>query len=304
MELEALRYASKLSSEAHKTVMRTIKPGMHEYQCESAFLHHLYSEGGIRHVCYNCICGTGNSGSVLHYGHAGAPNDQIIKDGDIVLFDMGGEYYRFCSDITCSYPANGKFSAKQKIIYNAVLRANRAVLYAIKPGVSYVDMHKLANRIMLEDLKAGGLLQGSIDEMMAVNLAGKVFQPHGLGHFMGMDVHDVGGYLEGHPTRPNGPGLGNLRTARVLKANMVLTIEPGCYFIDHLIDAALKDESLNQFINEDKINEYRGFGGVRIEDDVIVTETGVELMSIVPRTVDEIESWMKGDDVKCQTYKS
>ena len=134
---------------------------MKEYQCESVFLNHCYYYGGARHVCYNCIAGSGASGSVPHYGHAGAPNDQTIKDGDIVLFEMGAEYYRFCSDITCSYPANGKFTENQKVIYNAVLDANNAVINAIKPGVSYVDMHLLANRKTLEALIKGGLLKGN-----------------------------------------------------------------------------------------------------------------------------------------------
>eukprot|EP00096_Caligus_rogercresseyi_P012986 TRINITY_DN565_c0_g1_i1.p1 TRINITY_DN565_c0_g1~~TRINITY_DN565_c0_g1_i1.p1 ORF type:complete len:506 (-),score=114.63 TRINITY_DN565_c0_g1_i1:100-1617(-) len=303
-ELEVLRYATRMSCEAHVAVMKGIAPGMMEYECEAAFMDHIYKKGGMRHVCYNCICGSGSSGAVLHYGHAGAPNDQPIRDGDIVLFDMGGEYYRFCSDVTLSYPANGVFTSKQKLIYNGVLRANRAVLHAMKPGVSYADMHKLANRVILEDLLEGGLLEGSVDEMMKINLCGRVFQPHGLGHFIGLDVHDVGGYLSGHPERMKGLGLGNLRTARVLKANMCLTIEPGCYFIDYLLDQAFKDSELSKFLVKDKIEEFRGFGGVRIEDDVIVTQTGAELMSVVPRTVDEIEAVMRGEDVKFESYKS
>jgi len=296
MELDVLRYASQITSEAHKHLMRTVKPGMTEYQCEATFLHHIYFYGGARHVCYNCIAGAGRSGAVLHYGHAGAPNDQVIRDGDMCLFDMGAEYCCYCSDVTCSYPANGKFTDKQKIVYNAVLRANLAVFNACKPGVSWSEMHILANRILLEDLLAAGILRGSVDKMMEVNLAGRLFQPHGLGHLMGCDVHDVGGYLEGHPQRATIPGLRSLRTARVLMANMVLTIEPGCYFIDFLIDRALADPELNQFIVADRLNEYRGQGGVRIEDDIIITETGAELMNHVPRTVEEIEGWMAGDD--------
>lgn len=297
-ELKVLRYVAKVSSDAHMQVMRHIKPGMKEYQCESKFLHEVYHNGGCRNVSYTCICGTGRSGSVLHYGHANAPNDQTVKDGDIVLFDMGAEYYCFCSDITCSYPANGKFTEKQKVIYNAVLRASRAVLDALKPGVCWVAMHKLANRITLEDLVKAGILKGDVDEMMKVNLAGRVFQPHGLGHFMGLDVHDVGGYLEGHPPRQEGLGLKNLRTARSLKQNMVVTVEPGCYFIDHVLDSALKDPEIGKFFVPEKIAEFRGFGGVRIEDDVIITKDGCEITSIVPRTVEEIEMWMAGQDVK------
>ena len=149
---------------------------------------------------------------------------------------------------------------------------------------------------MLEDLTAVGLFRGSVDDMMAVNLAGRLLQPHGLGHFMGCDVHDVGGYLEGHPERSSLPGLRSLRTARILRAGMVLTIEPGCYFIDFLIDRALTDPEVSHFLVPERINEFRGTGGVRIEDDIIMTETGAELMSIVPRSVEEVEAWMAGDD--------
>jgi len=296
MELEVLRYVSKVSSAAHMHVMRQIKAGKitREYQAEAEFMNYSYSNGGCRHVSYTCICGAGSSGAVLHYGHAGAPNDQAVQTTDMVLFDMGAEYFCFCSDITCSYPVSGKFNDKQKVIYNAVWRATKAVLTSAKAGVAWPDMHLLANREVLLSLLEAGILKGDIDEMMAVNLAGRVFQPHGLGHFMGMDVHDVGGYLEGHPDRRQGPGLRNLRTARVLQANMVLTVEPGCYFIDHLLDRAFADPELNRFLVADRINEYRGFGGVRIEDDVIVTENGMEVMSVVPRTVEDIEACMAG----------
>jgi len=293
LELNVLKYVSRVSSNAHMQVMKSIKPGMKEYQCESTFLHSVYHDGGCRNVSYTCICATGNSGSVLHYGHASSPNDRTIRDGDMVLFDMGAEYYCFCSDITCSYPANGKFTEKQKMIYNAVLRSSREVLKALRPEVSWVDMHKLANRVLLEDLVAAGLLKGDTNEMMKVNLAGRVFQPHGLGHFMGCDVHDVGGYLDGHPSRPEGDGLKSLRTARILKENMVITVEPGCYFIDKLLDSAQTDPELKSYLVKEKIDEYRGFGGVRIEDDVIIRKEGVEIMSDVPRTVEEIEEWMQ-----------
>ena len=111
----------------------------------------------------------------------------------MALFDMGAEYYRYWADITCSYPINGKFTEKQKVIYNAVLSANRAVQENARPGVTNKEMHLLANRKMLEALKDGGILKGDVDKMMKVNLAGRVFQPHGLGHFIGVDIHDVGG---------------------------------------------------------------------------------------------------------------
>lgn len=144
---------------------------------------------------------------------------------------MGANYCGYAADITCSYPANGKFTINQKLIYNAVLDARNAVMNSAKPGVSWTDMHLLANRVVLESLKKGGILCGNVDEMINAGL-NETFQPHGLGHLLGLDVHDVGGYLPGYPERSTMPGIRKLRTARKLISGMVLTIEPGCYFID------------------------------------------------------------------------
>lgn len=144
---------------------------------------------------------------------------------------MGGNYCGYAADITCSFPANGKFTKDQKLIYNAVLKARDAVIAAAKPGITWTDMHLLANRVMLTSLKEGGLLVGDVEDMMRAGL-NEVFQPHGLGHLLGLDVHDVGGYLPGHPERSKDAGVRKLRTARTLLAGMVLTIEPGCYFIN------------------------------------------------------------------------
>ncbi|CAG9772882.1 unnamed protein product [Ceutorhynchus assimilis] len=293
-EIRVIKYVVAVSSYAHRQVMKFIKPGNYEYQGEAKFLNACYEKGGCRHASYTCICGSGVNGAILHYGHAGCPNASPIKNGDICLFDMGGNYFGYAADITCTFPANGKFSADQKMIYEAVLTATLAVHKACKPGVSWVDMHVLANKTMLEELKKGGLLQGDVNEMFEAGL-GAIFQPHGLGHFMGLDVHDVGGYLSDQPARPTKVGLNKLRTARVLEKGMVLTIEPGCYFIDPLINKALEDQKLNKFLVPGVIERFRKFGGVRIEDDVLVTENGMEDLTKVPRSVKDIENWMSGN---------
>ncbi|XP_032891815.1 xaa-Pro dipeptidase [Amblyraja radiata] len=290
MELELVRYTNHISSEAHKEVMKAVRVGMKEYELESLFQHYCYTRGGMRHTSYTCICGSGVNSSVLHYGHAGSPNNKTVCDGDMCLFDMGGEYYCYASDITCSFPANGRFTPDQRDVYKAVLKASRAVMSAIRPGVAWPDMHRLAERVQLEELARIGILQGSVDEMMKVHL-GAVFMPHGLGHLLGCDVHDVGGYPEG-VERIDEPGLRSLRTARHLLAGMVLTIEPGIYFIDHVLDQALSDPAQACFFKADVLTRFRGFGGVRIEDDIVVTPTGMELLTCVPRTVEEIEAFM------------
>uniref|UniRef100_A0A3B3ZVV5 Xaa-Pro dipeptidase n=1 Tax=Periophthalmus magnuspinnatus TaxID=409849 RepID=A0A3B3ZVV5_9GOBI len=292
MELEVLRYTNRISSEGHKMVMKNVKPGKMEYEMESLFQHYCYTKGGMRHTSYTCICGSGNNCSIIYYGHPGAPNDKSILDGDMCLFDMGGEYHCYTSDITCSFPANGKFTADQKAIYEAVLKSSRSVMAAIKPGVKWTDMHRLADRVHLEELVKIGILKGSVEDMMKVHM-GSVFMPHGLGHLLGIDVHDVGGYPEG-VERIDEPGLRFLLMGRPVQERMVLTVEPGIYFINHLLDQALANPAQSCFINNQVLARFRGFGGVRVEENIAITSDGIELLTSVPRTVEEIEAFMTG----------
>merc|ERR1712232_1347575 len=274
---------------AHVTCMRQIKPGMREYQLESLFKHYCYYNGGCRHMSYTCICGSGINSATLHYGHAGAPNDKKIEDGDMCLFDMGAEYHCYGADITCSYPSNGKFTKEQIDIYESVLSAVKAVESQLKPGISWPDMHIEAEKAFLKVLKERGYIQGEIEEMMKVRL-GALFMPHGLGHFLGLDTHDVGGYNEGCPTRSDLPGLKSLRTARVLEEGMVLTVEPGVYFIKALLEPAFSDNTFNSFLIKDKIEPLLNFGGVRIEDDIVITSDGMENFTRCPREIKDIEA--------------
>ncbi|KAK4415638.1 Xaa-Pro dipeptidase [Sesamum alatum] len=278
LELALIQYANDISSEAHVEVMRNTKVGMKEYQLESLFLHHTYMYGGCRHCSYTCICATGDNGAVLHYGHAAAPNDRTLEDGDMALLDMGAEYHFYGSDITCSFPA--------------VLRAHNAVISSMRPGVNWVNMHKLAERTILESLKEGNLLLGDVDAMVHERL-GAVFMPHGLGHLLGIDTHDPGGYLKG-AERPKEAGLKSLRTSRELLAGMVITVEPGCYFIDALLLPATENAQTSKYFNHEQIHRFRGFGGVRIESDVYVTSDGCVNMTKCPREIQDIEAVMAG----------
>ncbi|KAF2899127.1 hypothetical protein ILUMI_07048 [Ignelater luminosus] len=291
-EIDVMRYVAEVSSAGHRKIMKMVKPGTYEYFYESEYLNHIYGTGGCRHTPYTCICCSGPNCAILHYGHAGAPNDRLIRDGDVCLFDMGGIYFGYGTDITCSFPANGKFTSDQKMIYEAVLKANLAVANEAKPGVTWPCMHLLACRVLLSALKDGGLLRGDVSEMVTAGVGG-VFQPHGLGHLIGLECHDVGGYLPGNPVRLTEPkGLEKLRTARTLQKGMVVTIEPGCYFVDVVLDKALRDDVLSKFLIPEAIERFRGFGGVRIEDVVVITDTGIKNLTVVPRTVEEIENWM------------
>lgn len=291
-ELSIIQYANDVSSEAHIQVMRNAKAGMKEYQLESIFLHHTYMYGGCRHCSYTCICATGHNSSVLHYGHAAAPNDKTLEDGDMALMDMGAEYHFYGSDITCSFPINGKFTKDQTIIYNAVLEAHNNVISSMRPGVGWIDMHKLAERTILEALKEEGVIEGNVEEMMGERV-GAVLMPHGLGHLLGIDTHDPGGYAEGLE-RPKEPGLSSLRTVRDLQQGMVITVEPGCYFIDALLIPAAQNPAIAKFFNHQKLNKFKKFGGVRIESNVCVTADGCRNMTNCPRETWEIEAVMAG----------
>ena len=317
-ELQILRHVTEITSFAHAYVMRNLhkqpqpQPASStsnetpatmttmEYHAESLFRHYCYYNYGCRLTGYTPICGCGPSAAVLHYGHAGEANARAISPGSMGLFDMGAEYFHYGSDVTCSYPVGGgaptKFTEPQTIIYNAVYKAQVAVYDMIRPGVSWTDCHRAAEAAILRDLVEAGIvvLSSSTVADLVEKRLGAVFMPHGLGHLIGLDTHDVGGYLPGHPERSTLPGLKSLRTARYLRANMVLTVEPGCYFIDHLLDEALANPALAPHLNVDVLKNYRGFGGVRLEDVVQVTDDGVINYTLCPRTIAEVEHVLAG----------
>jgi len=294
-EILAMRWASQITAEAHVNVLKNVKPAMRESQIESFFNFHgqqNYYTGRV--APYLSICGCGPTAATLHYHD----NDKTLRDGQTMLTDQGHSLHHYCSDVTISFPVNGKFTEKQAQIYSLVLKASRAVFNKLAPGINWVDMHLLAERIILEGLVELGCLTGDVQEMIDKRI-GFIFQPHGLGHFIGLDCHDVGGYLHNTPKRNQAPGLKNIRTARTMQAGMVVTIEPGCYFRDFLIEGQIPKEFYEfelKYLNVEKIKEYQAeVSGVRIEDVVLVTETGCENLSHdIPRTVEEIEKCMAG----------
>jgi len=301
-EIEVMRYCAYVASNAHVQIMRSTSAGMHEYELEARFMYEIYKNGGCRRAAYTSICACGPNAAVLHYGHAGAPNDRQLLPTDMALLDMGAEYHGYVSDITCSFPVSGKFSEDQKAIYTGVLSAQIAVLEAMKPGASWVDCHRIAELEIIKALVNVGILTLTLStegmevsfETLAELGLGAVFFPHGLGHLIGCDTHDAGGYLQGTPSRPTQPGLKKLRTARVLEEGMVLTNEPGCYFIRYLIQEALRDPIKSAYINAEVLARFEDFGGVRLEDVVVVTASGAENLTTCPRTIDEVESVMGG----------
>jgi Xaa-Pro dipeptidase len=204
--------------------------------------------------------------------------------------DAGAELDLYASDITRCFPASGRFSTAQREVYTIVLNAQKAVLAAMKPGVDWTDMHRLAERTISQGLIDYGFVRGTVDEIMGSRTV-SVFFPHGLGHMIGLAVHDVGGYAKG-VERIQEAGIRYLRARVTLQEGMCLTVEPGVYFNDELLSRAKKDEKVNRFIVWEKVDQFRNFGGVRIEDDVAVTATGIDNLTVCPKEIDEIEKLM------------
>ena len=288
-ELALLQSLNDSTIEGHIDAMKNLKAGMIERDVENLFWETMVKKTYARNHPYEHICGCGNDGATLHYIN----NDKELKDGELILMDMGCKLCQYVSDVTSTVPVNGKFTEKQKEIYQIVLNANREVIKNIKPGVFWTDMHLLAEKVILTGLKDLGLLTGDVQEMLDARVC-YYFMPHGLGHLMGLDVHDVGGYLSFTPPRSKELGLSSLRSARVLAKSTVITVEPGIYFNKYLLEKAFGEDKVAKYFVEDKVREYFDFGGVRIEDDVYVTETGcVNMTAKIPRTVEEIEAVMK-----------
>jgi Xaa-Pro aminopeptidase len=277
----------------HTTAMKMAKPGVVEQEIAGVIEGIALSHGGP--VSFPVILSI--NGQTLHNHYHG----NTLAEGRMLVIDAGCESgLHYASDITRTVPVGGKFSQRQKEIYETVLNANLAATAAVKTGVPFREIHLLAASEIVKGLKVLGIMKGDVQE--AVNKgAHTLFFPHGLGHPMGLDVHDLEGLGEnfvGYDSeviRSKEFGLAFLRFGRKLQKNFVMTIEPGIYFIPELIDIWKKENKLPEFINYDKVETYRDFGGIRIEDDILVTDTGARVLGKpIPKTVEEVEKMMKG----------
>jgi Xaa-Pro aminopeptidase len=257
-DLNLLRRAVEITAEGHIEAMKAMQPGLYEYEVEAVLRYVFRRNGSPRHG-YAPIVGAGANATVLHY----VTNNSLIQDGDLLLIDAGAEYGYFTGDVTRTTPANGRFSEPQAEIYQVVLDAQLASIEAVKPGATFQDPHEVTVRVLVEGLLRLGLLEGSAEENIKEEKYRK-FYMHRTSHWLGMDVHDVAPYKVADEWRKLEPG-------------MVMTIEPGLYIAGDL---------------EDVEPRYRGIG-VRIEDDVLVTPEGREVLSArVPKTIEEIEALM------------
>ena len=258
-EADLMRRAAQISVEAHKAAMRAARSGVYEYQLE-AELNYVFARSGARSPAYPAIVGSGENACVLHY----SANDKCLRDGELVLIDAGCEYQMYASDITRTFPVSGVFSGPQRELYEVVLRAQEAAIEALAPGRSWQDSHTASVSVITEGLWDLGILQGDLQELIET-VACQRYYMHRVGHWLGLDVHDVGDYQEAGRWRNLAPG-------------MVTTVEPGIYIPTTCTEVA---------------EQWRGIG-IRIEDDALITETGVDVLtSGAPKSVEEIELWMR-----------
>jgi len=288
-EIEEIERAIEIAYEMHVTAMKMCRPGVKEQDIFGTIEGIALAKGGG--TSFPIILSV--NGQTLH-NHA---HGNILKKGKMMVTDAGAETnMHYSSDITRTTPVGGKFSSMQKEIYEIVLKANTEAIKATRPGISNRDVHFMACRIIASGLKDLGLMKGDVDEAVAAG-AHALFMPHGLGHMMGLDVHDMEALGENNigynneVKRADQFGLAFLRFALPYQPGHVFTIEPGCYFIPELIELWKSESKFKDFINYSQIDKYMPIGGIRIEDDVLITEKGHKLLGKpIPKTIKEIES--------------
>jgi len=257
-EVKLMTIAAQISARGHKRAMLITKPGLREYQLEAELLYE-FTRSGCKSAAYNSIVAAGPNACILHYDR----NDDELRDGDLVLIDAGCEFNYYASDITRTFPVNGRFSEEQQALYEIVLAAQQEAIKVIKPGVPWDQPHKISVEVITRGLVSLGLLEGNPQELIKAE-AYREFYMHKVGHWIGLDVHDVGDYKIEDKWR-------------LMEEGMVTTVEPGIYVSPE----------------NDKVEEkWRGIG-IRIEDDVLVTKKGHKVLSAdIPKTVREIEALM------------
>ena len=291
LEVDEIKDAMVVTKSMHEMAMMNTKPGKTEQEIVVELVSLVHSKG-IR-LAYPSIFTV--RGEILHNQSYGS----TLQDGQLLLHDGGAESKEhYATDITRTYPVTGRFSSKQKSIYEIVLKMQEDVIQSLSPEVKYQDMHLLASRICIEGLKSMGIMKGNTENAIDAG-AHALFFPHGLGHMLGLDVHDMEALGEdnvGYDSeimRDSQFGLSYLRLGKALQCGNVLTVEPGIYFIPALIDQWEQNGNHKEFVNYSSLKSFRDFGGIRIEDDVLITDDGCDCLSYgIPKIISEIEQIM------------
>ncbi|WDE08164.1 Xaa-Pro aminopeptidase [Thalassomonas viridans] len=266
-ELDIMRKVNRISGQAHQRAMEKTAPGKFEYQIEAELLHE-FARHGARHAAYGSIVAGGDNANILHY----TDNCDALNDNELLLIDAGGELAGYAADITRTFPVNGKFTKEQKAVYQLVLEAQELAIQAIAPGKTLAYLNEITCEHLTRGLHGLGILTGDLDELITARACKKFFI-HGLGHWLGLDVHDVGDYQVDKKRQQ----------LRSFEPGMVMTIEPGLYIPLH---------DVNEDVAAPVDEKWRGIG-VRIEDNILVTENGYENLTVnAPKTIEEIETLM------------
>ncbi|KAK5708682.1 hypothetical protein LTR17_020453 [Elasticomyces elasticus] len=286
-EIAMIRYANIISSYAHEQVMASVHRASNERELNAVFVMHCHANG-CREQAYGCICAAGSGASTLHYVH----NDMPLTGKLNLLLDAGCEWQCYCSDITRTFPLHGKFTKESKDIYTLVLLMQSECMEMIRAGVKWEDVHMKAHTVAAEGLRKLGFLNGSLStqQILDSHITTRFF-PHGLGHYLGMDTHDVGG--NANYDDPN-PFFAYLRIRGELPAGAVVTNEPGIYFRQFPLEQELKDGKWKGVVDEVVLQRYWTVGGVRIEDDILVKEDGCENLTTVKSDLDYVDAAVNG----------
>lgn len=283
-ELDLMRAAAAASHQGHMAGLRLARPGMTERRLQIEIEAEFFRAGGDR-TAYGTIVGGGPHGAVLHF----APSERAFADGELILVDAGAEVRGYASDVTRTYPAGSRFIGIQRDLYQLVLDVQQEAIAHARPGVEFKDLHLEAARRIAAGLVDLGILRGNPDSLLERDVQA-LFFPHGLGHLLGLATHDAGGCLAGRE-RSTRPTLAYLRADLPLQPGYVVTIEPGVYFIRALLEDPENRKRYRDDVDWDRVDGMLDFGGIRIEDDVVVTSDGAEVLSAAtPKAMDDIEA--------------
>ncbi|KAF2705546.1 putative Xaa-Pro aminopeptidase pepP [Pleomassaria siparia CBS 279.74] len=284
-EIALIQKANVISTAAHVAVMQAASTAKNETELEAIFLKECISRNA-KHQAYHSIVAAGENGATLHY----VRNDQKIEKQNLLLLDAGCEVDCYASDITRTFPLSGEFNDETLAIYKIVLDMQHQCIAALKEGVLWDGVHELAHRIAIAGLLDLGILKGDKDEIFKARTS-VAFFPHGLGHYLGMDTHDTGG----NPNYSDTDSMFRyLRVRGTLPAGSVITVEPGIYFCRFIIEPYLKDEKQKAFIDEKVLEKYWSVGGVRIEDNILITKEGYENLTPTPKEIEDLKKIIKG----------
>ncbi|KAF2964821.1 hypothetical protein GQX73_g8742 [Xylaria multiplex] len=284
-EIALIKKANQISSAAHRDVLENVRKAQNEYELEGVFVGNCMRQGAKKQA-YPSIVASGRSAATLHYVH----NDKELAGKDLLLLDAGAEWSTYAADITRTFPISGRFTEQSRAIYEIVLQMQQGCIAMLKDGVWWDDVHVRAHEIAIDGLLSLGILKGNRKEILDARTS-TAFLPHGLGHYLGMDTHDTGG----HPNYSDpDPLFKYLRVRRHLPAGSVITVEPGIYFCEFIIRPYLKDPKHSKYIDEDVLNNYWDVGGVRIEDNIVITKDGYVNLTTAVKDPDELEKIILG----------